>query len=583
MNKTSISRLLVFALFAAGMGGLAVHVAGLWVGAAPDLQRTDYLLNRAPDDPVVVEPSRPMQVPWPRGDFDLFAQLELASGSELDLLFRVVLPQKRGTGPVKVIARNAAGESESLQHSSPGSAQEAVQEAFHARFASLRLSTVVEGPALLTREEALFGTEAGGLLLDAGRPATIVMEGRGDMVRANVAGVWLDWMKTSDAYGGFAFISRSGNTLVRSLQIKERPDPLRLMAWAWGVILGGFAGLVIATTKASLWRLAMSCLVMPVAALFGGSLILGHLLQASVPEVLSVVMLGLSGLPLACIVALRARPVPIVLGLIAVLCFFEAATRVEALRLAPLEDGRLHLYFGGESGMASIDALSARITADTKIHTTASEIEDKVMFVGGSLLFETSVYSAKQLGLLRPNERATARKYSHAIQTEELISEKLGKRIECIVMPTKDANALQQRLLLERFYIDAYAPKVVVLGLLPWELEPAGKRSARTVFDGETGPFSGFGSVLLSMWRGVAAGDVPLATIEELRASLDALAALGEAKGFTLITYESVPGLPGELRAELAGLAERQGGLFIPYGAGQVDALAEAVAGALRR
>ena len=133
-------------------------------------------LVRAVDDPLEVSPEVPLHIPLPFGDCELFVDVELEAGTELDLVVRKVEPTLRyGDMPL-----------------------------YHGRFAVLRLSTEESGRACLTREQALFDDgSVGGHLLGAGKPATIVLEARGRTVRALVAGERLE-LAATDAHGTFA-------------------------------------------------------------------------------------------------------------------------------------------------------------------------------------------------------------------------------------------------------------------------------------------------------------------------------------------------------------------------------------------
>ena len=163
MTRTRLALVfrLLFCAYGFAIGAAGVALVGAGTPRAPEIYDRPFHLGRGPDDPFEVTETRFLSIPWPFADFDLFATVELPEDGEFDIVFRRVAPvQRDGDMPL-----------------------------FHGRFSLLRLSTVAQGPAYRTREQALFDDLHGGQLLEAGRPATIHIEARGRRVRVNVAGV----------------------------------------------------------------------------------------------------------------------------------------------------------------------------------------------------------------------------------------------------------------------------------------------------------------------------------------------------------------------------------------------------------
>jgi hypothetical protein len=483
-------------------------------GDAPELHRQPFHLNRLPDDPVEVDDARFLSVPWLYGDCDLWAEVELSTGSELDLVVRQVEPRRRhGDMPL-----------------------------YHGRFAVLRLTTGVAGPAWRTREQALFDDAPGGQVLDPGRPASIAVEARGHRVRANVAGVWHDWLDTADAHGGFAFVGRGGRSLLRYLRIEPRAPEGRVPAWLVAALACLLAGLVAARRGQSV-RAAWAGLAVPIGAAAIGLGVLAHLLPDTEPTRGGVLLGALAGLPLALFCASARFAVALPLAAVAFALFAERAAHQEQPRLRPLEDPRLSAHFGYGSGSAPFDALARRLSGAHRV-TTMRAAGRRVVFLGGGPVweFQGEAREAGYLGLMA------------AVQASRTLAEPL----DVAVVPTVYSHALQQSVLYERFYAAAFRPAAIVFAVPPWEGEASEELPPRDALRGPDALPHALGSVLvrtLTMaWRARA----PSSDAVDLRRTLDSLAELGRRDG-TPIVLVTTRDLAPALRAVVAAAAAAHG------------------------
>lgn len=391
------------------------------------LDEHPFSLARAEDDPLEVSEKQPFSLAgYAYGDFDLYAEVELPQGGEMDLVFRLVEPWLR--------------EDDSM----PG---------FHGRFSLLRMSAVEAGPVYRSREQALFDeVMAGGQLLAPGIITSIHLQARGRLVRANIAGIQHPWYEARDDRGGLAIVVRGGIGLVHSFAIAviER-EPLHL--WLYAGIAGGLAALALLASGVAIARLSRSLACLPLVAWLGGSFVLSRLLPEIEPSSEVWLSFTLAGMPLAMLLALGCRPRFMLLGLLAAPGIWLLALAVEGeQRLRSAEDLRLTDHFGRDSGIAPRDALFKQLHAKAKVHRLDPE-KTKVFFLGGGIVFEPWLRNERRPVAYLP------------MQVENAVSAEMQEHIEAVVLPTEHATAQQQLLLFERFYVRDYRPKAVVFAL----------------------------------------------------------------------------------------------------------------------
>ncbi len=500
LRKPFTKYLLVLLLAALG-GALAAALASAGAGQPPRLFDRDFVWQRDDGSDLRITEDRALPLPYLFGDYDLDATVELHESSELDLLFRKVEPR---------IQRISA---------SSGSAEvteEFVQ--FHGRFHLLRLSTKERGPAYRSRDEALFGDAAGGVLLRAGVPATIKLEARGRRVRAVVAGRGLPWIETPDDHGNMTWITRGGTAVVHHLKVTHVARGGAIPVWLVAGAVAAIAALVLALCGVPAWRVGASMVVvLPIGGWLAHELVFAHLLPWVSPDLLALMCGALSALPAAIGLALPGRrgALVAVVGLLCAPLLIEAAASRERDRLSPLEDPRLDLYFGMDSGTGPADALARRVQSDSRVHTLSGP-DTRVLFLGGEVIFEARPNLAEQVGL----------------RTAIAVQQRLSRDVEGVVAPAVFGHSLQQLLWFQTFYLD-YQPQAVVLGLTRFESIDGGHRRAREVL--EDGPEPRSWSTLLDLRRRLADGSAPVSAPEDLGRSLAELDDLCRQRGCHLV------------------------------------------------
>src|SRR5690606_6602487 len=132
-------------------------------------------------------------------------------------------------------------------------------------------------------------------------PATLTVTARGRQLTANVAGVRHGPVHADDRHGGLAFVLHgAGEAKVHGLAVTRRPEPQALLPIGWGVVLGAVLGLAVAArARARAVPILVAATVLVAVAWLAGRLLVEHLLPQSEPEVAAVVLLALSGAPLA--------------------------------------------------------------------------------------------------------------------------------------------------------------------------------------------------------------------------------------------------------------------------------------------
>lgn len=183
----------------------------------PYLDPHDFHLARSKDDVKRITPSLWWFEPRRYGDFDLLMDVELGENVDLDVVLRQVEPWF-------------------VDEQLP---------AFQGRFGVLRISSRQRGPGWHRREQALQAPDSGGIEIAAGLPATVKIEARGRVLRANVAGHKLPPFVVDDHFGMFTLLTRGGDAVVHSLSVKNL-GPHRPWLWSrwWWCLLGAIAALV---------------------------------------------------------------------------------------------------------------------------------------------------------------------------------------------------------------------------------------------------------------------------------------------------------------------------------------------------
>jgi len=466
----------------------------------PQLRPIDFNLVRAEGNEFIVSPQRVLEPPRRYGDFDLDATIELSPDTELDVVFHKI----------------AEWDQRSEQHVPP----------FHARFDVLRLSTRGQGRAFLTSEEALFDDQLDGVRLQPGRPLTLVLQARGRQVRANIAGVEIGWFETRDDHGNVAFVVRGGKVIIKRLWIKPWASESRLLPFGWGAILGSLLGVVLLLLRPKLARLVVAFVVLVLGGLFARVVMSAEFLVAAEPSTLSTVVAGLCFMPLSILIAAPGCRVAwrVVVGVVVALVGLEYVARAERHHLQAFEDARLDLYFGPQSGAAPFDALARRLTNNRRIHYQLPGLGEAarydVLFLGGGPLFD---YGDQQ--------SMAGLEWNVVSQVAGHLRNNLGGKryVETAAIPTLAPHSYQQLLLAERFYLEAYRPRVVVLGLWDAEEQPALHMPARQLEDALPKADAPGWLALVDLWWRMLRQPVPAGGPEDLRQTLDDLNQLCKA------------------------------------------------------
>lgn len=381
------------------------------------LDRTQLRLT----EPRTVSPTQWLSLPRWHADFDLHCDLELGEHTELDFVLRQVEPRQFGI--------------------------ELPQ--FHGRFAVLRLSGAADGPAFLDREAALERIGQGGLRLAPGVLATVSVQARGRMVRANVAGRWTPWQRTDDVHGMTTLIARGGPAVVHRLTIQNYGLP---GAWRWHagfwIALGALAGLFQALVVRAGGQFAAAAGTLATAWLLGAVLPGLPLAWPELPAMAAALAVAtLVGLLVAPGLG-RARPL-VALALVLLAPHLGA--------LLPAKTPRLDALFGPQSGAMPSEALAQRVRGPFAVHVPDGKAP-VVFLLGGQQLYD----------------RGGPAEHVEALLVGELRGRRRGP-VEVPCLPTVDGFGPQQWSLFERFY-RGYRPAVLVFGVGRDELALAGGR-----------------------------------------------------------------------------------------------------------
>ncbi len=411
-------------------------VGGLGLPLADAGIRTDpYRLLRSDAEPYPLTPAKWLLEPHRFGDFDLHATLELGEHTAVDVLLRQIEP--------RIVDEQLLP--------------------FHGRFSVLRLSTAGAGPAWLDRGAALFGDRMVGHELAPGIPATLWIQGRGRMLRANVAGSWLPWHEADDEYGMLTLIARGGDAALRNLVIEPLPmaGAWKHSRWTWlgvGLLVGLMVAAAGAFVRSASWRFLAASAVLLFGVAFACHRATWPPLALAAPGA-QAALLAAWGLLAAAVVALpmrwRSQVAPVVV--IAVVLSVTALLHNGALRVLraadPAEERQLDAVFGPKAGNTIAEALGQRVRGPWGVHGLGQS-ERCVFLLGGQLLYDRSGPEEHLEPLLTGRLRGG-----------------LGERVDVLCLPTADGYSHQQWRLFSTFFRD-YRPAALVFGLTRDEAAP---------------------------------------------------------------------------------------------------------------
>jgi hypothetical protein len=381
----------------------------------PHLHGKDFVLARAADQPIEITPARWCFLPFLFGDFDLQMDVELAADTDLDLLVRQVQP------------RLIDGE----------------RLPFTERFTVLRMSTARRGPAWRSRDDALLPERSGGVELAPGLLATVWVQGRGRMLRANVAGTWLPWREADDDYGMFTLLVHGGNAVLHGLRIQDlgMPGAFRWSRWFWA-LLGALGSAVVAGGASALGArrglLAAAAVAPPLLAFL---LARWYRFDLQWPAPLGLLLLLVTSLG-ASLLWLRGWRLLLVIAT----CLL-AGYGAEAV--LSLDTARADALFGPRAGAQPSEALGRLVRGPGGLHDLGRP-GARVFLLGGQPLYDRGDTGDHLEARLAVALRA-ARK----------------QPIEVPCLPTVEGNPVQQWRLFTTCYADAYRPQVVVFGVGP--------------------------------------------------------------------------------------------------------------------
>lgn len=498
-------------------------------------------------DPVRVTPAHWHPVGFLYADFDLTLDLELTPGAEIDVLLRRVEP------------RPCRGE----------------RLPFHGRFAVLRLHSdgAAAGEGLLTRERALF-VPGGGVGVEPGLRSTVWIQGRGRMVRANVAGRWLPWRQVDDDHGSFAVVARRGSASLHTMVIRHLGwPPATPLPWA-----GAAMGLLLCACGLALGaapgRLVAGLTLLPVWGVLVHGQVWGGLLPFVVADCAGVVLAIGAVAPLLAVWWLRPsgrvrRTVGWGAAAVACVLLLDQAVRCDDHRRQDRAPPALDLVFGPDSGEDPAHTLAGRVRGPVMVHVPGGAAP-AVFLLGGQL----------QWGMIdQPAQHAELH-----LQGELRLR---GRNAEVVSLPTVDGHTFQQWRMLQLLR-SHWRPAVVVLGVPREEAAAEAGGSARTRWsaslggDGHPLPAPRRPGGLLGHWSAPALA--PRSGAADLAATLAEVQAACAELGAALVLALDA-GLPQELAAVAAAAASHEVVLLqlsdgmTPEAVGA--ALGEAIAGLL--
>jgi hypothetical protein len=397
-----------------------------------DVWFDDYRLERRGSDGFAVSDGKWLRVPRLFPDFDLYMDVELGPSMDLDLLVRQVEPRLL-QGRLRPFAE---------------------------RFSALRLSTAGAGPAWRTREDVLFGSRGAGADVAPGLLATVWVQGRGALLRANVAGKQLPWFQADDAYGGFTLVARGGTAVLQRLVIENRGVPA---SWRWsaafwilmGALGGGFVALG-ALARGAPWHFALAGVWLAgYLAWWVGSGVDPAPLRWPPPGALAM-LLGANCLFAAFAVwAAGSRRVLAALAGVAIAAVAQQFAMDEVRGQLQLDDRAVEAVFGPAAGNGLAEAHAQIVRGPFGLHTPGAP-EPRVMLLGGQLLYG-------RLGA--PDE------HIEPLLTG-ILRRELKKPVAVASLPTIDGHAAQQWQLFTRFFAAGHDPNALVFGVPAGEDEP---------------------------------------------------------------------------------------------------------------
>ncbi len=407
-------------LFVASCGAFAGWLVSALVPPAPradepTVRTEDFRLVRKADDAVEVTDAKWFTVPFLFGDFDLHMDIELGEKVDLDVVLRQVEPR---------IVQNQL-------------------RSFHGRFCVLRMSTVKNGPAWLTREQALFDPRAGGVELAAGYAATVWVQGRGRMLRANVAGKWQPWFAADDEYGMFTLVARGGTVVLHNFVVETRG---LLRAWLWsrwfwaGVgALGALIVFAVAHARAERGKWFLTAGLLLIGACWLGSRLGDVELALPAPSALLQMLVAALLLALASLRSVRALAMLAMVGA-ALLLLWNADRHLH-------HDGsQLDPVFGPRAGETISEALAQRVRGPFGVHTIGPAAH-RVFLLGGKLLYD----------------RGAPVEHLEPMLTGQLRGA-LREQVDVPCLPTVDGHTQQQWRMFTTFFT-GYRPNVIVFGV----------------------------------------------------------------------------------------------------------------------
>lgn len=404
---------LVWCLFCGALTG--AFVAGLVPNGLRHeaLETEDFVLARQKGQEKRVTPSQWWLEPRRYGDFDMWMDVELGENVDLDVLLRQVEPRYVGTEILP----------------------------FHGRFSVLRVSSRSRGPAWVTRDQALLEPHGGGVEVAAGIPASIKIEARGRVLRANVAGQRLPECLADDVYGMLTMIARGGDVVVHSLRI-DNHGPHRPWLWScalWIVlgVLGALCVLAVTRANGARWRDL-------VAASFAPPLLAWLLVRRFDLELGWPPAPALLCLLAACLATwlLQRRGLPtLALVFASVVPLFGAAQA-----MLHRDDRRIDALFGERAGSQISEALGGLVRGPLGLHDPGRP-GPRVFLLGGQPLYD----------------RGDRGEHLEVLLTRALVGA-LGRPVDVPCLPTVLPSPDQQWRLFTTCY-SRYHTDVVVFGL----------------------------------------------------------------------------------------------------------------------
>ncbi len=432
--RFSFIRLPIAVLFSFACGAGSLELIETLMTSPRPIFEEPFRLARDEDHPLEISAAQPFSLAgYSYGDFDVYAEVELPEGGELDVVFRQVEPWMR---------------------------EDKSMPMYHGRFSLFRLSAVDEGPFYRSRDQALFADDMqGGQVLAPGVVASVSIEARGRKLRANVAGVAHPWCETLDDRGGISMVVRGGTGLLRSFQLTPLPRAAS-MSWVWAGLVSSLVAALGVMLGRRLLMVSSAMLLLPGIAWLGASFVLSLLLPEIRPAELTLIGMALAGLPISLLLILRPRALNFLLSLILLAGIWFACLSAEGEeRLRSSEDARLTEHFGVNSGQGPMDALTRRLHSRTRVHRLANVVT-RVFFLGGGDLFEPW-----------PRDQPDTPGYL-SLQLEVELSRELGRELESVVVPGEGASGQQQLKLVRRFYLEEFQPEALVFAVTRTSVDP---------------------------------------------------------------------------------------------------------------